>query len=90
MNLIESLKMPTDLQNSDWKSFAAEPRIAICTICQGTVKAFLELRRNGMSIENIQNKIIKLCVLLNIQTERVCQGVVESNAVKYIYAIKLI
>lgn len=75
------LKIPTEYQNSDWKTFEAETEIAICTICQGTVKTVMTMRRKGMSVEDIGNKITKLCVRMNIQKERVCKGVIELNLV---------
>ncbi|CAL7948927.1 unnamed protein product [Xylocopa violacea] len=87
LEMIESLKIPTELQNSDWKSFKAEKSAAICTICRGTLQAYIKLRRNGASEENIKSKIIKLCVLLNIQTERVCRGVIELNLPIILYIV---
>ena len=73
------LKIPTEHQNSDWKTFEAETESAICTICQGTVKIVLAMWRKGMSAEDIGKKITKLCVRMNIQNERVCKGVIELN-----------
>lgn len=84
------LKIPTELQNSDWRTYSAETETAICTICQGIMGTFIKLRRHGMSAEDIASKIIKLCTTLNIQNERVCKGVVELNAVIYMHRLNLI
>lgn len=89
-DMIKSLKIPTELQNSDWRSFSANSDTKICTICRGILKTFLNLRRKGMSEKDIKDKIVKLCVLFNIQTERVCRGVVELNLVICTYIIRFI
>ncbi|CAK9822057.1 Sphingomyelin phosphodiesterase [Anthophora retusa] len=86
-DMIKALKIPTELQNLDWRFLAAETNVAICTICRGTVQSFLKLRREGSSEEDIKNKIINLCVLLNIQKEKVCKGVVELNLPIILYIV---
>ncbi|XP_003402022.1 sphingomyelin phosphodiesterase 1 isoform X1 [Bombus terrestris] len=86
-DMIKSLKIPTELQNSDWRSFTANSDTKICTICRGILKTFFNLRRKGMSEEDIKDKIVKLCVLFNIQTERVCRGVVELNLPIVLYIV---
>ncbi|XP_017885919.1 sphingomyelin phosphodiesterase 1-like isoform X2 [Ceratina calcarata] len=87
MDIIQNLKFPTELQNSDFKTLAAGLYIPICTICTGTLKAFIDLRRKGESEENIRNNVIKLCVLLNIQKEEVCRGVVDLNLPIILYIV---
>ncbi|XP_076293529.1 sphingomyelin phosphodiesterase isoform X2 [Lasioglossum baleicum] len=77
--MISHLRIPTELQNSNWRTFSRGSDIAMCSICRATVKLYMNLRREGMSAEKIQNQITKLCVLLNIQTEPVCKGVIELN-----------
>ncbi|XP_076234537.1 sphingomyelin phosphodiesterase [Calliopsis andreniformis] len=85
--MTQYLKIPTELQNSDWRTFSAEKGTAICTICQGTVGTFIKLRRRGMSEQDIAKKIINLCTLMNIQTPRVCKGVVELNLPIIMYIV---
>ena len=80
-DMINSLKIPTELQNSDWRTFSANAGSKICILCSGILRTFINLRRKGMSEENIRNNIIKLCILLNIQTENVCKGAIELNLV---------
>lgn len=83
--MINFLKIPTELQNSDWRSFPANSSTKICIICKTILTTFINLRHKGMSEEDIRNNVINLCVLLNIQTERVCKGVIESNLVIKLY-----
>lgn len=83
--MINFLKIPTELQNSDWRSFPASSSTKICIICKTILTTFISLRHKGMSEENIRKNVINLCVLLNIQTERVCKGVIESNLVIKFY-----
>ncbi|XP_031848043.1 sphingomyelin phosphodiesterase 1 [Nomia melanderi] len=85
--MIKYLKIPTELQNSDWRTFTKGADNAICTICQATVKTFIKLRKQGMSDESIKNKVIKLCVLMNIQKEKICKGVIELNLPTVMYII---
>ncbi|XP_076750001.1 sphingomyelin phosphodiesterase 1 [Xylocopa sonorina] len=87
LEMIETLSIPTELQNSDWKSFEAEYSAAICTICRATLQTYINLRRNGASEESIKSKLIKLCTILNIQTKRVCSGVIELNLPIILYIV---
>ncbi|KAK9304244.1 hypothetical protein QLX08_004248 [Tetragonisca angustula] len=86
-DMINSLKIPTELQNSDWRTFSANAGSKICILCSGILRTFINLRRKGMSEENIRNNIIKLCILLNIQTENVCKGAIELNLPIILYII---
>ncbi|KOC66747.1 Sphingomyelin phosphodiesterase [Habropoda laboriosa] len=80
-DMIKTLQIPTELQNLDWRSFAAETNIAICQICQGTVKSFIKLRREGASEENIRNKLIKLLDSKpNLTATTICGVVLESKS----------
>lgn len=82
---IQYLALPNELQLTDWRTFTGIKSIGICTVCQSVLTAFIHLRQQGMSQQSIENSIIKLCVLLNFQTERVCTGVVKLNAVHTMY-----
>ncbi|XP_043796526.1 sphingomyelin phosphodiesterase 1-like [Apis laboriosa] len=86
-NMINFLKIPMELQNSDWRSFPANSSTKICIICKTILTTFINLRHKGMSEEDIRNNVINLCVLLNIQTEKVCRGVIESNLPIILYII---
>lgn len=78
---VHNLALPTSLQRDSWRSFTGERSTAICTICRSVLKTFLTLRRQGMTEETIRSKAIKLCIALNIETERVCTGAVTLHLV---------
>lgn len=82
--MIDLLKIPSELQNSDWRTFEADKAAAICTTCTSIVQTFINFRRKGMSEEAIKNKVVSLCVLLNIQKKRVCEGAITLNLVLFI------
>ncbi|XP_078034652.1 sphingomyelin phosphodiesterase 1 [Augochlora pura] len=86
-HMVQHLRIPTEIQNDNWRSYKAGPSNAICTVCRSIVKTFIDFRRKGMSGEEIKNRIVKLCVLLNIQKEPVCKGVIELNMPTVIYII---
>lgn len=81
---IHSLALPTSLQRYSWRSFTGERNTGICTICRSVVKSFIKFRRQGMPEETIRSKVVRLCTVLNIQTERVCNGAVTLHLVSYI------
>jgi len=65
----------------DWRSFDGENSENICIICKSVLNTFIEYRRQGMSEEDIKNKVIKICTLLKLQSPQVCDGVVTINLV---------
>ncbi|XP_076651995.1 sphingomyelin phosphodiesterase 1 [Halictus rubicundus] len=85
--MIEHLRIPTEIHNSDWRTFSQGADIAMCAICRATAKLYMDLRRKGMTAEEIQKQITKLCVLLNVQKERVCKGVIELNIPTVLYIV---
>ena len=85
--MIDLLKIPTELQNSDWRTYKADKGAAICTTCTSIVGTFMEFRRQGMSEEKIKKKVTTLCVLLNIQKKRVCEGAIALNLPIILYIV---
>ncbi|XP_018403569.1 PREDICTED: sphingomyelin phosphodiesterase 1-like [Cyphomyrmex costatus] len=77
--LIQNLSLPTDLQRKDWRSFDGETSENICIICKSVLNIFIEYRKQGMSAEDIKNKVIKICTMLKLQSPQVCDGVVTIN-----------
>lgn len=41
----------------------------------------------GDTKEELVNKVVDICLTLNIQTEKVCRGVVDMNAVRFLLSI---
>ncbi|XP_047344030.1 sphingomyelin phosphodiesterase 1-like [Vespa velutina] len=85
--LIKLLTLPNELQFTNWRTFTDLNSIGICTICKSFLKTFITFRQQGMSENDIAKKIIKLCVLLNFQTEEVCTGVIKLNLPIILYII---
>ncbi|KAL0120105.1 hypothetical protein PUN28_008043 [Cardiocondyla obscurior] len=85
--LIHTLALPTALQRDDWHSFEGQENKFICIICKSVIKTFLSFRRKGMSEEDIRSRVIKLCTLLNLQTEEVCDGAVTINLPIILYIV---
>lgn len=78
---IQVLTLPNELQLINWRTFTALNSMGICTICKSILQTFIKFRQQGMSENDIAKNVIKLCVLLNFQTERVCTGIVKLNLV---------
>ncbi|XP_043663777.1 sphingomyelin phosphodiesterase 1-like [Vespula pensylvanica] len=76
---IQVLTLPNELQLVNWRTFTALNSMGICTICKSILQTFIKFRQQGMSENDIAKNVIKLCVLLNFQTERVCTGIVKLN-----------
>ncbi|XP_043498948.1 sphingomyelin phosphodiesterase-like [Polistes fuscatus] len=76
---IQLLSIPDELQFVDWRTFTGLNSIGICTICKAILQTFIKFRQQGMSDDDIAKNVIKLCVLLNFQHEKVCSGVVKLN-----------
>lgn len=77
--LIAMLSFPRDLRRVDWRSLTGERSANICVICQSALNAVINIYRNGTSVDEIRSKGIKFCVLLNIETEEVCNGTITLN-----------
>ncbi|XP_059469122.1 sphingomyelin phosphodiesterase-like [Neocloeon triangulifer] len=69
---------PIDLPFFDGKS--AEERLDLtCSLCRVAANDILDWFNAGDPPEVLVNKTVNLCLNLNIQTERVCRGLIESN-----------
>ena len=53
----------------------------LCLACGVVADAIIEERRNGMYVEVIKYLATTLCISLDIESERVCRGVVDINVV---------
>lgn len=54
------------------------------------VKTVVILRKGGTPPETISKSIADLCTLFNLQTEEVCSGVVQLNAVSREFFFRII
>ncbi|KAK0094986.1 hypothetical protein PV326_009487 [Microctonus aethiopoides] len=86
-NIIKNLAIPTEMQRSDWTKLNGPNALAFCIICKSFTKTIINLRRTGTPEEVIKQTIITLCIILNLQTEPVCRGVVNLNTPVILYII---
>lgn len=86
-SIIGDLAIPTEMQRIDWTKLNGSKALAFCIVCKSLTKAIINLRRTGTPVEVIKQTVINLCTRLNLQTEPVCRGVVNLNAVSYLILI---
>lgn len=75
--LLEVFKVP-----EPWKPSQEEiiPRDDFtCTLCTSALGAYIREIRGGWTYEEVTESVVELCTDLQIQTERVCRGVIENN-----------
>lgn len=53
----------------------------LCTLCPLAVEGIIFERRMGMTDIQIEAEVVYFCQILEIEDDRVCQGVVELNGV---------
>lgn len=81
--MMHELAIPGSWQRVDWTNFVDDVRGSVlCTMCQSVTKSVINLRRGGTSVEKLEESMTNLCILLNVQTDAVCRGVVRLNLVK--------
>lgn len=76
--LIHSFALPNSLLD-DWHSFVDEKSDIVCIICRSILNIFIKYRKQGMSAEEIRSRLIQLCILLKLQKERICFGLITIN-----------
>ncbi|XP_072757179.1 sphingomyelin phosphodiesterase-like [Anoplolepis gracilipes] len=86
-HLVNNLTIPTSLHHADWRSFTDNSSTAICIVCRSILNTFIDLRRKGMSGDEIKSYVIKLCNSLNIETQQVCNGTVTLNLPTILYIV---
>lgn len=59
----------------------------MCTLCTSALGAYMDEIRAGANAAEITDLVMELCVGLNLQTERVCQGLIDRNVNEFIYII---
>ncbi|XP_044598927.1 sphingomyelin phosphodiesterase-like [Cotesia glomerata] len=86
-DIISYLVTPSEARQLDWSKLNSSKAGIFCVICKSLTKFFLALRRNGTSVEEIQNSAGNVCTLLNFQTETVCHGLIRLNLPIILYII---
>ena len=59
-------------------------RLDVCSLCNTLTTTLLKNYRNGQTLEELKTVVLNVCVNLKIQTEAVCSGLIELNAVSKI------
>ncbi|GLH11753.1 Uncharacterized protein GBIM_16515 [Gryllus bimaculatus] len=60
-------------------------RLGMCSVCNAVVRTILTFKQGGTPEEDIIDMLEDLCVLLKIESESVCAGVIETNADIFMY-----
>ncbi|XP_022920309.2 sphingomyelin phosphodiesterase-like [Onthophagus taurus] len=60
----------------------------LCDTCVEVVDVAISELNNGANPEDIVQMIIQLCVMMNIESERVCEGAIRLNAEPVMYIAK--
>lgn len=91
--MLDNLTFKTSMQHQNWRTFIGLESELVCILCRSTLQAFIKLFREGMPVEEIKSKVIRLCIVLNIESEAVCKGAVNLNTVSrlcsYVYINKV-
>lgn len=82
-DIINYLATPFEARQLDWSTMNGSEARTLCVICKSLTKIFLALRRNGTSVEKVQDIANNLCTFLNFQTETVCHGLIRLNLVRF-------
>ncbi|KAF4522138.1 hypothetical protein B566_EDAN012600 [Ephemera danica] len=69
--MVPELQMLRDAQNKG---------VVTCTLCRQFLDAALTWIEEGLSIDELIDRLTNLCVSFNIFSERVCRGAIEVNA----------
>lgn len=51
----------------------------MCQLCNSALGAYMDLIREGWTPAEVAASVMELCMMLNLQTERVCQGAIDLN-----------
>lgn len=60
----------------------------MCVLCDSVMSAYMQEIRNGVSQEELTGMVNELCVTLNLQTERVCKGLIDLNIGEFMYIVQ--
>lgn len=86
--LLDIFRVPQQFKRSGSSSNEPTPRNdMMCVLCTSVLGAYIEEIRNGATTEEISDLVEELCVGLNLQTERVCKGLIERNVNEFMYII---
>lgn len=86
--LLDVFEVPPQLKRSGSSANGPVPRSdMMCTLCSSVVGAFLDEIRKGASTSEIAGHAMEICVTLNLQSQRACQGLIDRNVEEFVYII---
>lgn len=59
----------------------------MCVLCNSVFTTYMEQIRNGVTKEDLSAQVHELCVTLNLQSDRVCTGLIERNIQEFMYIV---
>ncbi|XP_044014853.1 sphingomyelin phosphodiesterase-like [Aphidius gifuensis] len=86
-NLVDYFALSDDLQHHYWTKKTGPRDSENCLVCKSVLNTIMRLYREGVTIEEIQESTVKMCVLFNIYNEPVCRGMIKllTPTFKYIF-----
>lgn len=80
--ILDHLRIPDGYHGIQWSHVPQPIQSTICTLCEVFIQTVLDMVTDGSSKEEVEESMIHMCVLFNIETERVCRGTIELNTVR--------
>lgn len=71
-------RSPLAFRNMD----ASKGKPIICVLCNVAARIVLVYKENGATVEELSRTVKTLCTNIEIETEKVCNGVIDLNIVR--------
>lgn len=85
--LLDVFEVPPQFKRSGRSNAPIGRNDMMCTLCNSVFEAYMAEIRNGATKDEISALVNELCVGLNLQTERVCEGLIERNVEEFMYIV---
>lgn len=85
--LLQIFAVPNELKRIDGPDVPIAKNDVMCVLCNSVFSAYIDEIRNGATEEQMTEMVLELCVTLQLQSERVCRGLIELNIGTFMYII---
>lgn len=86
--LLDIFEVPPQLKRSGSRTNEPVPRNdMMCVLCTSVIGGLMDEIRGGATEAEISDIVLELCVSLNLQTPRVCEGLIERNVGEFMYIL---
>lgn len=85
--LLEVFEVPEQLKRSGRTNIATPRNDMMCVLCNSVFSAYMDEIRNGATSAEISALVNELCVDLNLQTKRVCEGLIARNVEEFMFIV---